>query len=213
MKLEEALQLCPVVAILRGVRPDEVLDHAAALYEAGVRIVEVPLNSPKPLESIERVATSFGGRMVIGAGTVLTAQAVDDVAGVGGQLIVAPNTAPEVIAQATLRGLVAAPGFATATEAFTAHGCGARHLKLFPAVAFGPSYLAQLMAVLPADATIWAVGGVAPPGMAEWWKAGARAFGVGGDLYRPGQTAEETVRRAAAGVKAANSAKVSPSVS
>ncbi len=196
MNLDAALLECPVVAIVRGVRPDEVLDHAAALYEAGVRGIEAPLNSPNPLESVRLLAEAFGARMVVGAGTVLTVNQVEDVAAAGGRLIVSPNTVPQVIARAVALGLDPAPGFATATEAFAAIAAGARHLKLFPAATYGPGHLRQLKAVLPADVVVWAVGGVGPDNLAEWWTAGARAFGLGGELYRAGQSVAETATKA-----------------
>jgi 2-dehydro-3-deoxyphosphogalactonate aldolase len=197
MTLDEALAECPVVAIVRGVSPEEVVAHAEALYGAGVRGVEVPLNSPEPLESIRRLADAFRGRMAVGAGTVLTAQAVDAVAEAGGRIIVSPNTAAAVIRRAVELGLDPAPGFATATEAFGALKAGARHLKLFPAATYGPGHLKQLKAVLPAAAVVWAVGGVGAPDLADWWAAGARAFGLGGELYRPGQRPEDTAEKAA----------------
>ena len=197
MKLAEALAECPVVAILRGVRPDEVVEHVEALYAAGLRAVEVPLNSPEPLVSLRRIVAAFEGRMTIGAGTVLAADRVDAVAEAGGRLIVSPNTDAAVIRRAVELGLECAPGFATASEAFAAYGAGARHLKLFPATTYGPVHLRQLKAVLPADATVWAVGGVGPDSMAEWWAAGARAFGLGGELFRPGQPSRETADKAA----------------
>jgi len=196
MTLEEALGQCSVVAIVRGIRPDEILDHAAALYEAGVRGIEVPLNSPDPISSIARLAEAFGDRMAVGAGTVLTAARVDEVAAAGGRIIVSPNTAPEVIRRAVELKLDPAPGFATATEAFMALSAGARHLKLFPAATYGPAHLKQLKAVLPPEATVWAVGGVGPGSMGDWWAAGARAFGLGGELYRAGQTVAETAEKA-----------------
>jgi 2-dehydro-3-deoxyphosphogalactonate aldolase len=197
MTLDEALAECPVVAIVRGVKPDEILAHAQALYDAGVRGVEVPLNSPDPFESIRRLVEAWRGRMVVGAGTVLRAQQVEEVAKVGGRIIVSPNTCSEVIRSAVKLGLDPAPGFATATEAFTAMEAGARHLKLFPAVTYGPAHLKQLNAVLPAETVVWAVGGVGAPDLAEWWGAGARAFGLGGELYRAGQSPAETAEKAA----------------
>lgn len=196
MKLAEALAECPVVAILRGVRPDEVVEHVEALYAAGLRAVEVPLNSPEPLVSLRRIVAAFEGRMTIGAGTVLAADRVDAVAEAGGRLIVSPNTDATVIRRAVQLGLECAPGFATASEAFTAYGAGARHLKLFPATTYGPVHLRQLKAVLPPDAVVWAVGGVGLDSMAEWWAAGARAFGLGGELFRAGQAAGETAKNA-----------------
>jgi 2-dehydro-3-deoxyphosphogalactonate aldolase len=192
MTLEDALAQCPVVAILRGLKPDEALTHAEALYAAGVRAAEVPLNSPQPLESIRRMAEAFCGRMAVGAGTVLSTDQVDAVADVGGQFVVAPNTDPSVIAHAVSRGLDPVPGFATATEGFAALAAGARHLKLFPAATYGPGHLKQLKAVLPAEATVWAVGGVGPTTLAVWRAAGARVFGLGGELYRAGQAPDDT---------------------
>lgn len=205
MKLDDALGECPVVAIVRGIRPDEALAHAEALFAAGVRGVEVPLNSPEPLESIRRLAEAFGDRMAVGAGTVLTAERVEAVAKAGGRIIVAPNVSREVIGRAVALGLDPAPGFATATEAFTAIEAGARHLKLFPAATYGPGHLKQLKAVLPPEAVVWAVGGVGPQAMADWWAAGARAFGLGGELYRAGQSVEETAEKAVRVVAAARS--------
>jgi 2-dehydro-3-deoxyphosphogalactonate aldolase len=196
MTLDDALVECPVIAILRGVRPDEVLDHAQVLFAAGVRGIEIPLNSPDPLDSIGELAAAYAGRMVVGAGTVLTAERVEAVAAAGGRIIVAPNTGVEVIRRAVELGLAPAPGFATATEAFIALEAGARHLKLFPAVTYGPAHLKQLKAVLPSAAVIWAVGGVGPDSMADWWAAGARAFGLGGELYRAGQSVAETADKA-----------------
>ena len=203
MKLGAALAECPVMAIVRGVRPDEALAHVEALFAAGLRAVEVPLNSPEPLESVRRIAEAWGGRMAVGAGTVLTTDGVDAVAAAGGNVIVSPNTNPAVIARAVVLGLDPAPGFATASEAFTAYEAGARHLKLFPAVTYGPAHLKQLMAVLPADAIVWAVGGVGADSMAAWWGAGARAFGLGGELYRAGQAVAETEAKAAQVIAAA----------
>jgi 2-dehydro-3-deoxyphosphogalactonate aldolase len=200
--LEEALAESPIVAIMRGVRPDEVMAHAEALHAAGVRVVEVPLNSPEPLESI-RALSAFKGRMVFGAGTVLTPERVDAVAEAGGEIIVSPNTDPLVIRRAVERGLPALPGFSTATEAFAAIGAGARHLKLFPASSVGSGHLKALKAVLPPEVQVHAVGGVSPAAFAEWRAAGAAGFGMGSELYKPGQTSGETAAKARAVVAAA----------
>jgi 2-dehydro-3-deoxyphosphogalactonate aldolase len=194
--LDEAIAELPLIAILRGVRPHEVESIAESLLDAGIRGVEVPLNSPDPLDSIARLARAFAGRMACGAGTVLHAGEVDAVADAGGRIIVSPNTSAPVIARAVALGLDPAPGFATATEGFEAIAAGARHLKLFPAITYGPAHLRQLKAVLPSDVVVWAVGGVGPDAFNAWWSAGARAFGVGSDLYRPGQSPEETGRLA-----------------
>lgn len=205
MTLDEALAQCCVVAILRGITPDEALDHVQALFAAGIRVVEVPLNSPDPLESISRVARAFGDRMVVGAGTVLTEVQVDAVQAAGGRLIVSPNVDVAVIRRTVALGLYTAPGFATASEAFSAIASGARHLKLFPATTYGPAHLKQLKAVLSPNITVIAVGGVGAANMAEWRAAGAPAFGIGGELYRPGQSTAETSERAAGVVAAARS--------
>jgi 2-dehydro-3-deoxyphosphogalactonate aldolase len=205
MRLDEALAQCPVIAIVRGIKPDEALAHAEAMFEAGVRGIEVPLNSPSPLESIHRLCQAFSDRMVVGAGTVLRADKVSQVAAAGGTLIVAPNVNPAVIGRALALGLDPAPGFATASEAFQATDAGARHLKLFPAVTYGPAHVRQLKAVLPPETVVWAVGGVAAGDFADWWAAGARAFGLGGELYKPGQSPEQTFEKAAQVVAAARS--------
>jgi 2-dehydro-3-deoxyphosphogalactonate aldolase len=196
MIVDEALAECPVVAIIRGVTPEEVLAVGEALYAAGLRGVEVPLNSPRPLESISLLAKTFSDRMVVGAGTVLRPEKVSQVAAAGGRLIVSPNVCMSVIGRALSLGLDPAPGFATATEAFQAADAGAKHLKLFPAVTYGPAHLSQLKAVLPPACVVWAVGGVKPDAFIDWWTAGARAFGLGGELYRPGDSAEVVFEKA-----------------
>jgi len=190
--VDDALSQCPVVAILRGVRPEEIIAHAEALHAAGVRVVEVPLNSPAPFESLRLLSAAFGEVMACGSGTVLSLEQVDRVAGAGGRFVVSPNTDPRVIARAVELGLDPVPGFATASEAFAALAAGSRHLKLFPAATYGPGHLGQLKAVLPERTVVWAVGGVSPDSMAQWWNAGARAFGLGSELYRVGQSATET---------------------
>ncbi len=203
MRLDEALALSPVVAIVRGVTPDEAPAIAEALYTEGVRAIEVPLNSPDPFESLRRLVQACGDSMACGSGTVLTPANVEAVAQAGGTLVVSPNTDSLVIRRAVTLGLDVAPGIATATEAFQAIAAGARHLKLFPAATYGPGHLKQLKAVLPPEVIVWAVGGVGPDDMAAWWAAGARAFGLGGELYRAGQTAAETRAKAARVVAAA----------
>lgn len=203
MTLDEALAECPIVAILRGVTPGEVVAVAEALFDAGVRAVEVPLNSPDPLESITLLARATTGRMVVGAGTVLTVDEAEAVAAAGGVLCVSPNTDAAVIARAATLGLTPAPGFATASEAFTAIAAGARHLKLFPASTYGPGHLKALAAVLPGSVKVLAVGGVGPGDMSAWRAAGAAGFGLGSELYRPGQTPAETLEKARRAVEAA----------
>lgn len=203
MTLDEAIAASPVVAIIRGVTPDEAVDIARAIHDGGVRAIEVPLNSPEPLESIRRIVEALGGRMAIGAGTVLSPDKVDAVKAVGGSFIVSPNTDAAVIRRTVELGMRSAPGFATPTEAFVAVDAGARHLKLFPAISFGAAHVKQIKAVLPAEVDVWAVGGVGPSSMAEWWAAGARGFGLGSEIYKTGQTAQETRAKAKAAFEAA----------
>ncbi len=198
MTLDDALTELPIVAIARGLQPDEAAAHGEAFLAGGVRVLEVPLNSPQPLESIRRLVDAMAGRMVIGAGTVLRAEDVDAVDHAGGTLIVSPDTNPAVIARAVELGLDPAPGFATATEAFAAIRAGARRLKLFPAVTYGHAHLKQLNAVLPPDVQVWAVGGVGPADLAGWRAAGATGFGIGSEIYRPGQTPADSEARARA---------------
>ena len=194
--------ILPLVAILRGIRPEEVLEVGAALNEAGIGAIEVPLNSPSPLESIARLAGKLGERCLCGAGTVLRAADVDAVLAAGGRLIVTPNTAPAVIARAVALGLTVMPGFATATEAFAALDAGARMLKLFPAASYGPAHLKALRDVLPREVATFAVGGVGASNLTPWRQAGCAGLGVGGDLYRPGHSPGEVHRRALALVAA-----------
>lgn len=199
--------ILPLIAILRGIRPEEVLDVAAALHEAGIGAIEVPLNSPSPLESVSRLAAKFGDRCLCGAGTVLRSGDVDAVHAAGGRLIVTPNTAPAVIERAVALGLTVMPGFATATEAFAALGAGAGMLKLFPAATYGPTHLKALRDVLPAAVSVFAVGGVGAANLAPWRMAGCAGLGVGGDLYRAGHPAGEVHRRALALVAAWHAAQ------
>lgn len=192
----------PLIAILRGLTPEEAPEIGAALIEAGVRAIEVPLNSPEPLRSIEILACRFGARALIGAGTVLTPDEVRAVADHGGRLIVSPNSDTGVIEAAKHAGLISAPGFYTATEAFTALKAGADILKLFPAELAGPIGLRALRAVLAPSQRVYAVGGVSPQTLRTWRDAGAAGFGIGSALYRPGQTAAEVAHRARAFVTA-----------
>ena len=192
----------PVAAILRGIRPEEAVGVAEALVEAGIRIIEVPFNSPEPTRSIAAMAAAIGKRAVIGGGTVLTPIDADRLAEAGGQVMVTPNTDPFVIARAISRGVEPMPGFATATEAFAAISAGARRLKLFPAAAYGPSYLKALRDVLPSEIRLWAVGGTGEDNIGEWLAAGAEGIGVGGALYRAGDSAEAVGVRARSLVRA-----------
>ena len=202
MTLEDALDGLPLVAILRGVTPEEAVTHCEALFAAGLRAVEIPLNSPRPLESIADVARAMAGRMAVGAGTVLTAAEVDAVGAAGGVFIVSPNTDPAVIGRAVQIGLTPLPGFATASEAFAALAAGATHLKLFPAATYGPGHVRALKAVLPPRIKVYPVGGVGPAQMAEWRAAGADGFGLGSELYRPVQTPADTLAKARVAVAA-----------
>ncbi len=202
-------EITPLIAILRGVTPDAVVAIGEALVDAGVLTIEVPLNSPEPLDSIGRLARAFGGRCLIGAGTVLRPEDVNAVKDVGGALIVTPNTDADVIGRAVTLGLRTAPGFATASEAFVALKAGARALKLFPASTYGPGHLKALKSVLPKDIPVFAVGGVGPQDMAQWIAAGAAGFGVGGELYRPGDTPDAVGCKARALVSALAAAQPS----
>lgn len=186
----------PLIAILRGLTPAEAVPVAEVLIGAGIDRLEVPLNSPDPFASIERMATAFDDHALIGAGTVLTPAEVARVADAGGRLIVSPNCDAEVIAATTARGLESWPGTFTATECFAALAAGATGLKIFPAFLMGPEGLAALRAVLPAEARVYMVGGVGPESFARYRAAGADGFGIGSSLYKPGLTAAEVGRRA-----------------
>ena len=187
---------CPLVAIIRGVTPDEAEAVAEAIYEGGIRIIEVPLNSPDPLRSIERIAARLGDRALIGAGTILNVQQVADVRQAGGQLAVSPNMNAEVIAASVAAGMVSCPGVFTPTEAFAALGAGAHALKFFPAEAASPAVVKAQRAVLPKDVPLIVVGGVKADAMQPWRDAGASGFGLGSGLYVPGQSAEATLAKA-----------------
>lgn len=189
---------CPLIAIIRGVVPDEVEGIGETLFEAGFRIIEIPLNSPDPLASIERLARRMGDRALIGAGTVLQPEQVASVASAGGRIVVSPNTSPPVIAAAVAAGMISAPGYFTPSEAFTALGAGAHALKLFPAEAAGPQVVKAQRAVLPKSVPLLVVGGVTPEKMAGYFNAGASGFGLGGAVYKPGQSPAEVAAQARA---------------
>ncbi len=186
----------PIAAILRGLKPEEALDIGAALVEAGIRIIEVPLNSPEPLDSIGQLQRSFGDVAMIGGGTVLTVEAVEQLHGVGGRIMVTPNTNPQVIARGAALGLELLPGFMTPSEAFAAVDAGARRIKLFPAARLGPAYVKAVKDVLPRHVGVWAVGGTGADTIAEWLAGGCEGIGVGGALYRPGDSAAHVAARA-----------------
>jgi 2-dehydro-3-deoxyphosphogalactonate aldolase len=195
----------PAIAILRGVKPSEVAAIGAALVAAGVRIIEVPLNSPDPFASIALLQAELGQDALIGAGTVLDRASVDRLAETGAGLLIAPNTDVRVIERGLAHGLEVMPGFFTASEAFAAIEAGTRRLKLFPASSAGPVHLKAVGDVLPSNIRIWAVGGVGAQNAAEWLTAGAEGVALGGALYRPGMDPEEVGRRAQALVAALNS--------
>lgn len=200
-ELRRRLAQCPLVAIIRGVTPDEAEAIGEALFAAGIRIIEVPLNSPDPLASIERLARRFGESALVGAGTVLEAADVARVRDSGGRVIVSPNTFPPVIEASAAAGLVSLPGFFTPSEAFRALRAGATGLKLFPAEGAAPAVVKAQRAVLPRDVPLLVVGGIGPGTMQPWVDAGADGFGLGSGLYRPGQSAEETAAKARAYVE------------
>ena len=189
---------CPLIAILRGVRPDEAEAIGDALVEGGVRIIEVPLNSPDPLDSIARLSARFEGRALIGAGTVLRVDQIDPIRAAGGRLIVSPSTNPGVIAATVAAGMVSCPGYFTPSEAFAALDAGAHALKLFPAEAASPAVVRAQRAVLPKELRLIVVGGIGPDTMAPWFAAGADGFGLGSGIYRPGHTPVETLAKARA---------------
>ena len=193
---DDAFSRCPLVAILRGVLPDEVEAVGEALVDAGFAIIEVPLNSPDPLDSIARLARRFEGRAVIGAGTVLRFEQVSAVGAAGGSLIIAPNCNLRVIAATFDQGLVAVPGIATPTEALAALDAGAAALKLFPAEGASPAVLKSMRAILPVGVRVLPVGSITPGTMSEWHNAGAAGFGLGGALFAPGRSAEDVAQRA-----------------
>jgi 2-dehydro-3-deoxyphosphogalactonate aldolase len=193
--LRAALATCPLVAILRGVAPHDAADIGAALAKAGIRILEVPMNSPQPLESIAILSRGLPP-CLIGAGTVMSPADVDDVAAAGGRLIVMPHADLAVVRHAKSLDLMCVPGVATPTEAFAALAAGADALKLFPGEMLAPSVLKAMRAVLPKDTLVLPVGGVNEENMAQFWAAGANGFGVGSSLYKPGSTVAEVSARA-----------------
>jgi 2-dehydro-3-deoxyphosphogalactonate aldolase len=192
----------PLIAILRGVTPDEADSVAAVLVEAGFGAIEVPLNSPDPLTSVEIIARLFGDQVLVGAGTVLETHEVDEVARAGAKLVVAPNADRAVIERAVKLGLLAVPGVATPTEAFAALKAGASGLKLFPGEAIPPEAVKAWRSVLPKETQLYPVGGVTPERIGPYRRAGASGFGVGSALYKPGASVEDVARAAQAFVKA-----------
>jgi len=202
LAFKDALAACPLVAILRGIKPDECLGIADALLDTGFSIIEVPLNSPEPYESIARLCREFGSRALVGAGTVTNPRQVAGVAQSGGRLIVMPHADPKVMVEAKALGMTTLPGFATPTEAFVMLAAGADGLKLFPAEANPPKVLKAMRAVLPRESPVLPVGSITIENMGEYWAAGANGFGLGSALYKAGATAAQ-VASAAAKFKAA----------
>jgi 2-dehydro-3-deoxyphosphogalactonate aldolase len=200
-RFAQALNALPLVAILRGLKSAEALSVGTALADEGWHLIEVPLNSPQPLKSIE-LLTSALPQTLVGAGTVLTAQQVLEVHAAGGQLVVSPNFSAEVVSQALRLGMLCLPGVATPSEAFAALSAGASGLKLFPAEMITPSVVKALRAVLPADAALLPVGGITPINMAAYRAAGANGFGLGSALYKPGMDAATVVSNARAFISA-----------
>lgn len=192
------LDRCPLIAILRGVTPAEVVGVAGALEAHGIRIVEVPLNSPEPIESIRRLVQHFGNRLLIGAGTVMTPAQVEQIDAFGGRLIVTPHAALDVVRAAKRHGMIACPGFFTPTEAFALLDAGADAIKLFPAEAASPAVLRGIRAVLPPGTRVLPVGGIDATNMQPWLAAGAAGFGIGSAIYRPGDTPDQVATKAAA---------------
>ncbi len=190
------LEPLPLIAILRGIKPDEVVEVAQALVEAEFRIIEVPLNSPEPLSSIEKLSAEFGDRILAGAGTVLTPSSVQEIAAAGGRLIVMPHADKRIVEAARVQRMHVVPGFATPTEAFQMLEAGADALKLFPAEAASPQTLKAIRAVLPPATAVLPVGGITPDKLAAYWQAGASGFGLGSALYKAGMSASEVLENA-----------------
>ncbi len=200
----------PLVAILRGLLPEQAAAVGAALFEAGLRCLEVPLNRPHALRCIQILAAMAPADALVGGGTMMSPRDVDEVVAAGGLLMVSPHCDPQLIAHAAARGMFCAPGVATPSEAFSALRAGAHALKLFPAEQIGPRGLKALRTVLPPGTEVWPVGGVDEAQMAEWVGAGATGFGIGSQLFRPGLDAAEVGRRAARMLSAWHEARVPP---
>jgi 2-dehydro-3-deoxyphosphogalactonate aldolase len=190
MGLSDYLARCDLIAILRGIRPDEAVVVGAALEESGLAIIEVPLNSPDPMVSIAALSREFGDRLLIGAGTVMTVDQVGEIAAAGGRLIVTPHADAVVVRAAKRQGLLAVPGFFTPAEAFAMLNAGADALKLFPAEGASPAMLRAIRAVLPSGTMVLPVGGIDVSNMHTWRAAGAAGFGIGSAIFKPGDTAE-----------------------
>ena len=195
-ELQSYLDNMPLVAILRGIKPVEAVAVVEAIHHAGFGMVEVPLNSPQPLQSIQRIADAFGDKLLVGAGTVLAPQQVHDVHSAGGKLVVSPNTNIEVIQATAALELISMPGAATPSEAFAAINAGASAVKAFPAEMVTPQVLKSWKSVLPAGLPVLAVGGINPSNLADYWQAGANGFGLGGALYKANKSVDAVTRDA-----------------
>ena len=198
MNVDDYLEPLPLVAVLRGITPDEIPEVVAALCAEGFRILEVPLNSPRPFDSIRLLAKQYGEHCLVGAGTVIELADVARVRDAGGMLIVMPHADVAIVREAKRLGMVCLPGVATPTEAFAALAAGADGLKLFPADAMVPAVLRAWRAVLPAGTRVFAVGGIRADNMGPWWAEGAIGFGTGSNLYKPGAATAQVSAAAAA---------------
>ncbi|GAA4711091.1 2-dehydro-3-deoxy-6-phosphogalactonate aldolase [Sphingomonas lutea] len=196
------LDACPLIAILRGVTPDEVEPIGQALFDAGIRIIEIPVQSSEALPGVERLVAHFGNDALIGAGTVLTEQVIAPVAAAGGRLIISPAFDPSVVSATVAAGLISCPGYFTPSEAVAALKGGAHALKFFPAEGGSPAVLKAQRVILPKKVPLIVVGGITPGDMAQWLDAGADGFGLGSALYKPGQSAAETGEKARAFIEA-----------
>ena len=195
--LQSYLEEMPLIAIIRGITSAEATDVVGVLYQAGFRIVEVPLNSPDPIRSIEQIASTFGDRMLVGAGTVLDPAEVEAVCDAGGQIIVSPNTDPDVVRASVARDAVSLPGTATPSEVFTALKAGAHGVKAFPAGMLSPTVIKSWKSVLPAEVPVLAVGGITTANAQTYWQAGVNGFGLGGSLYKAGKSIDAIAHDAA----------------
>ncbi len=198
MMFNEYFQRLPLIAILRGITPKEVIAVGHVLVDAGFSIIEVPLNSPEPIESIRRLSKEFGDKLLIGAGTVLSSEAVREVKAAGGRIIVMPHSDPAVVREAKAQGMVCTPGIMTPTEGFAALANGADALKLFPAEAVPPKVVKAVRAIYPKGTPLIPVGGITPDNMSDYVAAGANGFGLGSALYKNGKSAEEVGKSAQA---------------
>jgi 2-dehydro-3-deoxyphosphogalactonate aldolase len=196
MTFADAISECGLIAILRGITSGEVEAVGQALFDAGIRVAEIPLNSPDPFTSIQKVSTAFKGKLIVGAGTVLSSQDVNLLKAHGGEISVSPDCNETVIARAKELGMEPVPGVFTSSEAFTAIRAGATHLKLFPAEAAGPATVKAWRAVLPKNVSIHAVGGITPSSMQSWIDVGVAGFGIGSNIYKLGYTSADVAKSA-----------------